>query len=275
MKGVHWVLALLALFGQDESVKTTTPTTPEVVRVLAIQARTVEGAPRYLDASLEVVRELLEKVPGNQFTEMGFFELEAHYGRDAVADLGGGYTLSFQPSELTELDEILFECHIDLTEGGRTVEALRVTGKAARGQGAVFRGLTLPEGELVVVMSLAQAEDESGRGGSGGSGQEQGGAGDGGASAPGEDGAGDGETNAPEEEPSTVPELQSRQLQIEAEPSEDSPEGGQTVAAGDGGVPPDRVTVEGILRALEEQDMAEQKSARGRRFDVVMKGDWW
>lgn len=275
MKGVHWVLALLALFGQDESVKTTTPTTPEVVRVLAIQARTVEGAPRYLDASLEVVRELLEKVPGNQFTEMGFFELEAHYGRDAVADLGGSYTLSFQPSELTELDEILFECHIDLTEGGRTVEALRVTGKAARGQGAVFRGLTLPEGELVVVMSIAKEEEESGRGGSGGSGQEQGGAGDGGASAPGEDGAGDGETNAPEEEPSTVPELQSRQLQIEAEPSEDSPEGGQTVAAGDGGVPPDRVTVEGILRALEEQDMAEQKSARGRRFDVVMKGDWW
>ena len=29
------------------------------------------------------------------------------------------------------------------------------------------------------------------------------------------------------------------------------------------------------VRALEEQDMAEQKDARSRRYDVVMKGDWW
>ncbi len=275
MKGAHWILALLALFGQDDTVETTTPTTPEVVRVLAIQARTVEGAPRHLDASLEEVRALLEKVPGNHFTEAGYFELEAQYGQDAVADLGGGYAFSFRPSEMTELGEILFECHIDLKEGDETLEALRVTGKAARGHGAVFRGLKLPDGELVVVMSIAKEEEDAGRGGGGGRGQEGGGAGDGGAGSPGADGTSDGKTMAPEEEPSSVPELQSRERQIEPEPSEETAEGGQKVAVGNGAIPPDRATIEGILRALEAQDMAEQKNARGRRFDVKMKGDWW
>jgi hypothetical protein len=275
MKGIHWLLAILALFGQDDTAETTAPAVPELVRVLAIEARQVDGAPRHLDASLSGLGELLEKVPGNHFTEKGYFELEAHFGQEAVADLGGGYAFNFIASELTELGEIEFECHIDLTKDDRTVEALRVTGKAVRGQGAVFRGLTLPDGELVVVMSIAREEEESGRGGSGGSGQERGGAQGGGAGSPSEDGSGDGETKAPEERPSPVPELQSRQLQVESEPLDETTEGGATVAVGDGSPPPDMAAIEGILRALEEQDMAEQKNVRGRRFDVKMKGDWW
>jgi hypothetical protein len=275
MSGAFWIWALLALLGQEAPVETTTPSYPEVVRVLAIEARHVEGGTRYVDPSLDEVRELLESVPGNQFTEKGFFELEAHYGQEVEADLGGGYTLRFRPSELTELGGVVFECHIDLAEGARTVEALGVTGKATRGQGAVFRGLTLPEGELVVVLSIAKEEEEPGRRGSGGSGPESGGAAGGGAGSPGQVGAGDGAPENSDEESGLVPELQSRELAVEPEPLDETKESGQVHMDGQGSPPPDMATVEGILRALEEQDMAEQKSARGRRFDVVMKGDWW
>lgn len=272
MRGMHLLLAMLTLLGQDDTTETASP---ETVRVLAIEARQVDGAPRHLDASLSGLGELLEKVPGNQFTEKSYIELEAHFGQETVADLGGGYAFGFTASDVTELGEIEFACHIDLTEGDRTVEALRVTGKAVRGQGAVFRGLTLPQGELVVVMSIARADDPPGRGGSGGSGQERGGAEGGGAGSPGEEGAGDGDTKAPEERPSPLPELPSRQLQVEAEPLGETTERGGTVGVGDAAPPPDMAAIEGILRALEEQDMAEQKNARGRRFEVKMRGDWW
>lgn len=246
----------------------------EVVRVLAIHVRDIPEASRHVDPSLASLQELLTKVPGNHFTEIGFHELEVPYGGEGRVDLGEGYGFTIRLSELTEQEEILFECHIDLTEGDGTVEALRVSGKAIRGQGAAFRGLSLDEGEMMVVMSIAQAEDDAGNAGSGGGGQRgEGGEGDGSRGEPGENGVGDGRTEEKEVEP-VVPVVPSPPK--ENEDDDASPAEGFAVERGEGQPrSPDQATIEGILRALEEQDMAEQKNARSRRYDIIMRGDWW
>lgn len=269
------LFALMSLLGQAPEESATTPAA-EVVRVLAIQVREVAGATRHVDPSLEGIQELLAKVPGNHFTEIGFHEFDAPYGEDTRVDLGEGYAFAIQPMELTEQGEIVFECHIDLTDANGTVEALRVSGQAIRGQGAAFRGLTLAEGEMMVVMSIAKAEDDSSGGGSGGSGQStEGGEGGAGKGEPGKDGAGDGQFEEEKEVEPVLPVLETREEVDEQEVSAPPSEG--IVVENVEGTPlsPDKATIEGILRALEEQDMAEQKDARSRRYDVVMKGDWW
>lgn len=267
------LLSLLALLGQAPA-ETTVPSTPEVVRVLAVQVRQVDGAARLVAPSLEPIRALLEKVPGNLFTEIGFHELQAPYGEESRVELGEGYAFSIRPVELTDLGEIVFECHIDLTDAQGTVEALRATGKATRGQGAAFRGLLLNEGEMLVIVNLAQAEEDSENGGHGDQPHE--GTGEGGDTGePGADGAGGGPQEAPEPEASPVPMLPSRAPK-EEEAAPAAPTAGVSLDREDAVPPsPDRATIEGILRALEEQDMEEQKSARNRRYDVVIKGDWW
>jgi hypothetical protein len=267
------LFACLSLLGQ--APEETTPPEAEVVRVLAVQVRDVSGAARHVDPSLESIQELLAKVPGNHFKEIGFHEFDAPYGEDAGVDLGEGYAFAIQPSELTEQGEILFECHIDMTDANGTVEALRVSGKAIRGQGAAFRGLRLAEGEMMVIMSFAKAENDSSSGGGGGSGQStEGGEGEGGKGDPGKSGAGDGAMREDETQP-LIPVLESREEDADPEESARPSEDVAVEAREAAPLSPDKANIESILRALEEQDMAEQKNARGRRYDIVMKGDWW
>lgn len=264
----------LVLLAQPQEAPPTAEA-PEVVRVLSIQARQIEGGTRHLDSSLESLRDLLEKVPGNDFREIGFHEIEVAYGDDGVADLGEGYSFHFRPVELTERGEIAYECHIDLGERTGSVEALRITGKAVRGQGAVFRGFALDEGEMMVIMSIAKADEEAGRGKSGGNGEDSGGTGTGNAGAAGKDGEGDGGQEKEQAKPEFVPELAARKPDAEPPNTEPSPPAEAAAGEKQNLIPPDKTTMEGILRALEEQDMAEQMTNRGRRFDVVVKGDWW
>jgi hypothetical protein len=268
------LFAVLSIFGQAPEENATQPEA-EVVRVLAVQVRDIAGASPHVDPSLESIQALLEKVPGNHFTELGFHEFDAPYGEDTSVDLGEGYAFAIRPTELNERGGIVFECHIDSTDADATVEALRVSGQAIRGQGAAFRGLRLAEGELLVIMSIAKAEDESSGGTSKGSGpSSEGGKGAGGKGVPGKDGAGDGQMEEEKTEP-VVPQLELRAEEDDQE--EDVPSSEDIMVEGRESTPlsPDRATIEGILRALEEQDVAEQKSARGRRYDIVMKGDWW
>lgn len=275
MNAPSLLLSLLLLLGQDTPVPSV-PESPEIVRVLAIEAREIPGAQRYVAHTLAPAKSLLEKVPGNHFTELGFHELTAYYGLAASADLGGGYTLLFQPNGLTEDGEVLFDCWIEVERAAGRVEALRVSGRAARGQGAVFRGLTLPQGEMVVIMNVARAEDPPSSGGEPGSGGEGGedGSGDGSsgdAGTSGGSGAGDGEAG---KEAIVVPELP-RRPEPDEEPA--TPSNAVVVTGGpeDDGATPDLATMEGILRALDEQDLQEQRNRRSRRFDVVIQGDWW
>lgn len=251
-------MGLIVLIGQAPVEPPELPEA-ETVHVLAIQVREVTGGTRHVDPSLESLQELLTKVPGNHFSEIGFHEVEAPYGQDARVELGEGYTFTIRPTELTEDSEIVFECIIDLTERDSTVEALRVQGKAIRGEGAAFRGLALKEGEMMVIMSIAKAEEDSRGGGRGESGQDR-------------EGAGDGFQKEERDPSPPVPVLESRA----PEPDRPAPPEGAVAVAGENApAPADRATIEGILRALEEQDMAEQKNARSRRYDVVFKGDWW
>ena len=273
MSRVGMLMGLLSMLAQAPPTPVA-PSTPEVVRVLSIQGRQVDGAARYVAPSLAPLQHLLDQAPGNHFTEIGFHEIEVPYGQEGSVDLGGGgYTLWFGPTEYTEEGEVVFECHIDLKNGDKMVEALRVHGKVARGKGTAFRGLPLSEGEMMVVMSIARAEDHSGTSDSGAGGEENKGTGDGSAESHGREDIGNGPDGQGAEKVklTPVPELESRNPVAPPEP----PEAPGTAASGAVPLPTDMATIESILRALEEQDMQEQKNARRRRYDVVIRGDWW
>lgn len=276
MNVIAMVLGILSLLGQDPTVPAA-PQPPEVVRVLSIAVRQVDGSARYVAPSLAPIQDMLEQVPGNHFTEIGFHEIKVPYGQEGSADLGdGGYTFWFRPSEYTEAGEVVFECHIDLKDGAKSVEALRVNGKVARDKGTAFRGLPLRDGELMVVMSIAREDDPSRTSDSGGSGDPSKGAGEGdgdsSGQADGENGA-DGPENE-KEKAEAVPGLESREPVPPRAPIETPGDRGEATKVALP-LPKDMSTIEGILRALEEQDIQEQKNARSRRFDVVIRGDWW
>jgi hypothetical protein len=270
MPMISTLLVVVALLGQ-ETPQEGAPPGPEVFRLLTIHAQQEGRGQKVFDPTLSSLEEYLEKLPYDTFRETGFHELEAPYGADASVDLGHGYTFHGTPKAQTESGEVLFDARIELAEGESSLRALEVAGRAARGHGVVFRGLALPQGELIVVMSVAKAEEKGGGAGQGQQQSDQGGEGsDHGQEGDGGEGSGQ-EDQTGEEEPAADP--QDAAPDVDEQPDASSDE--ERRNANETPVPPDLANVEAILRSLEEQDMREQKNARSRRFEVTVQGDWW
>ena len=172
-------LALAAL-GQNE-LEPTTPDTPEIVRVLAIHATDVARGSVVVDASLALVEDVLLPLPYDTFREVAAHEISAAYGEDKSIVLNDDYSYHCRAARLTEEDEVVLEVYVNRTQGDDVLEALRATGRLARGKAMVFRGFEMPEGELIIITAVAQPREESSGGMSGGSdaGEPQGGTGTG------------------------------------------------------------------------------------------------
>lgn len=271
MRMAALALGLIGLLGQAEP-EGGSPPAPEVIRVLAIHATNEGRQVPYLGPTLSPLEEYLTALPFDTFREAGYKQVDAPYNVDTAVPVNDRYTLHCTPRDLTDSGVVVFDAHIDVAERGRNIQALAVSGRSARGQGVVFRGLSMPAGELIVVMSVAKAPAPGGGAGGGNEGNDtsdgaggQQDAGSGGG-AGGQENAGDetGDAGMPMEEPQ------------ESEPGDDT---GTPPASGfddrEAPPPPDMANLEGILRALEEQDVREQEHARNRRFDVTFQGDWW
>lgn len=276
-------LVLLGLIGQEapEGAAPETPAAPalapERVRILAIRATSEQRATPHFDPSLEPLENYLSALPWNTFREYRFEEVEAPYGVETTAPVDDRYQVTFTPSGMNDEDEVLFDASVNLTEAGETLEALAVSGRAARGHGIVFRGLGIPDGELIVVVSVAEPPEPTQRG-AGRDGEEQpsGDPAPGSASAGSDSGGGSGQGGPGEdadEEPDWTLEAAPPEDEEAAEPN--VPEAAEGYADGDAPETPDTAALEAILRSLEEQDMREQKNARNRRYDVVIQGAWW
>lgn len=281
---MRWLVAILmgiALSGQapPETGTPDVPEAPERIRVLAIHA-TSEGRDRpSVDPTLTSVSAFLEELPYDTFREASFHDFTVAYGEEGRAELNDTYAFLCKPLRLSEADEVVLEAWITMGLGDKRVEALRVTGRATRGHGLVFRGLTMPQGELVVIMSVAEATSEQGGSGGGASGsssqqsqQQSQGSGKGGDSE-GASGGNSPEQDDEELDPSALFSLEEREE--EAEDSPDEPSMAVEQREADGDQPTELVNVEAILRELEEVDRREQAAMRKRREETRIRGDWW
>ena len=269
-------LAVIGLFAQEAPEAPEAGASPEseVIRVLVLHATSEGREAVSLDPTLAPMRAWLSELPYDTFREAGFHEVEAPYGVDTGVAIDGRYTLYCLPREMTESGEVAFDAHIDVKDGDTVLEALRVSGQAARGHGITFRGLDRPGGELIVVLSVAKAAEGGGGAGRGQRASQEGSSGSGSDGTAGGGGAGGGDGAPPDSdtpdfalagEERDEPESDTGGADsIPAESDDDMPE-----------LPPDLANVEGILRALEETDMREQENARSRRYEVIIRGDWW
>ncbi len=270
-------LIALCLLGQKE-LEPTTPEEPERIRLLAIHGTDEGRSTMESDPSLAPVRDFLDTLPYDTYREVAYHEISIPYGEEASVRLGTIYSFHGRPMRLTDSGEVVLETHIDMKKDDQVVEALRVTGRAKRGHGMVFRGLSMPAGEMIVVMSVAEMPEEGG--GQAGAGESQESSSSSSGNNPDQvagessgSGSGDSDvTPTPTEEPDPMPE----------EEEEDAPEAtlpppgdGGRVEEGEEPLPPELANLEGILRALEEVDRREQAASRGHRGTTQFRESWW
>lgn len=269
-------LIALCLLGQKD-LEPTTPEEPERIRLLAIHGLEEGRNTTQADPSLSSVREFLDTLPYDTYREVAYHEITIPYGEEVSVGLGAIYTFHGRPVRLTDSGEVVLEAHIDMKQGDQTVEALRVTGRAKRGHGMVFRGLSMPVGEMIVVMSVAELPQEGG--GKAGAGESQESSSDGtSGNNPSESngesaGSGAGDTEVPGEEETPVPEEEEEE--DSTIPSLPPPGEGELLEEHDAPLPPELANLEGILRALEEVDRQEQAASRTSREKSQLRGAWW
>ena len=274
---MRWMIAAavaLLLSGQKE-LPSTAPETPERIRILAVHATNEGRVAPEMDPTLAPAAAFLETLPFDTFREVAFHDLETPYGEETTATLNDTYTIHCRPERLTQESEVVLEAWVTMNAGGQTLEALRVTGRAERGQGMAFRGFAMPVGELVVMLSVAEAPTEGGGGGStdsnGQGGESSSG---GGESSPSGNASGSGgdesDPGTPEEAEPNVPEDGEEEpppMRVGVPvPKED----------GEGREVSELANIEAILRALEEIDQREQAKGRKRRYETQGGGGaWW
>ncbi len=267
-------LMLTSILAQKD-LEVTTPEDPERIRVLAIHATNEGRAVTSSDPTLAPVQEFLDTLPYDTFRELSFHELNIAYGEDGQAALNEVYTFHCRPVRLTEDAEVVLEAHVDMKSGDTVVEALRVTGRAARGQGMVFRGFAMPEGEMVVVMSVAEAREDQ-EGGTGGGEAQDGQEASGGS---GSDSSGDTPGSGSQESEASVepaaPDPNEPEEDKDKEEDRDSMSVSLSPTEEESPLPPELANLEGILRALEEVDRREQAASRSRRYETQIRGAWW
>lgn len=267
-------LIALCLLGQKE-LEPTTPEEPERIRLLAIHGLDEGRTTTEADPSLASVREFLDTLPYDTYREVAYHEITIPYGDEVSVRLGAIYSFHGRPVRLTDSGEVVLETHIDMKQADQVVEALRVTGRAKRGHGMVFRGLSMPVGEMIVVMSVAEIPQEGG--GKSGAGESQessstSSSGNNSSESSGESsGSGAGDTETPGEEADPMPEEEEE----EPQPSLPPPGGGNLLEEQEVPLPPELANLEGILRALEEVDRQEQAASRTNRGTSKLRGAWW
>lgn len=234
----------------------------EIVEMKALRASNEGMAQKEIDPALRGLAPVLEALPFDRFSPIAEETKEAPYGRETLIPINSEYTLSIRPIERNAKDGlVLLEARIIMSREGRKINALSTRAEAATGQPLLFRGLELNNGELVVVMRLAQQDDGS---------------------------QGSGESTAQDQE---KPEQQEAQEQEEQEtPPEEQQEETQPGEEENDQAPPpavepketapedekqDMQNIEALLQSLEEMDRREQQELRNQRDHIDVRKGWW
>mgnify|MGYP006277920943 CR=1 FL=1 len=207
-----------------------------------------------VQAELENLKPLFEKLPYDTFEQVARHDTEAAPGQETKVPLNGVYTLYLTvgaPAQGAQQEGVPLEARVEMLADDGFVNALRASGRAAPNKALLFRGLPMDAGELAVVMMLLPPDQDNGQ-----SQKEQ-------------------EQQQQEKEEKEEQETQDQQQEQpqEQQQQQEQSEAEQREAEED--EQKDMQNIEAILQSLEEQDRREQHDTRNKRRDVQMRGGWW
>lgn len=262
MSGFNATLLILAVLAQPWAPPSPgAPAIPdndsELIELTALRASTEGHGRKSIDPALRGLSAIIETLPFDSFAPIAKEQKEAPYGRETLIPINGDYTLYIKPLERDrEAGLVRLDARIVMLREGRSINALNTRAEAAIGQPLLFRGLELPNGELVIIMRLAQQDNES-------------------------QGGGEASTQEPPEEQDQQeqqeepPEEQQEENPPEDQQNEDSPPAPESAEMKPDEEKQDMQNIEAILQSLEEMDRREQQDLRNRRDHIDVRKGWW
>ena len=278
------------------------------IQVVAFKGSDTGSASITMDEELKPLKEMLETLaPNDSFELIADPKQRVPTGQEVRFTVNGIYTAyvklngTRQAPEGGQLYDI--EVRVEMLEGNSYVNALRARGEAAPNEALALRGMDLDIGELIVLVIVSPDGQD----------QNQGGQGDEQSQAENqeeqeekspeeqqaekqeqeekelkqeqakkdeekknEDGKKDeGEGEAESAKPELAEQGNEAEQEPEGEQSEMAQQGEDQKSDAESGESKDMETIEAILQNLEEKDRQEQKNARYRRSQVIIRGDWW
>ncbi len=260
MTGAAWCILLAAWLGQIAAspgapgqpppMVARPPAEPEqqvlMARVVAVQATSEGRDSPFFDDGLKPYREMLKRLSFDTFRKVAEQEREAPFGAETCIDIDDVYSLTVTPSPNPETGEILLEARVDMLEGEGAVKALYGTAKASLRKPLLFAGLESGDGELAVVLTFDQGDQDSNS-------QQQ--------PEPQEDE----EQEDEDEQEQPQPEEQDSQQQSPPEEAEEQEPKELE----------DLQNIEALLQSLEDTDRREQAETKNQRDRVRIQKDWW
>ena len=236
----------------------------EMIEVVAIKARQT-GVPE-IDPSLREAEPLLRNLLFDTFELVFREEKPVELGAFGLFPLNDSYLLQVVLGPQLSQQEVGLEVAVLLVTGQQPVNALRASGQVPRGRALVFRGLELPEGELVVLVSVKPPENQDQQ-----DQQQQS------AAAQQQEQQQQQQEEQDENQQSEDEESQEEQEQpmAQSQPQDQDEEQDAQEQEREQPSPEELQNIEALLESLREQDRREQQDAQNRRQRVIVTGDWW
>ncbi|MBI2435942.1 MAG: hypothetical protein HYV26_24060 [Candidatus Hydrogenedentes bacterium] len=224
----------------------------ELVEVVGVQARQT-GQPSS-DPSLKPYAGTLKKLPYDTFSQIYQFEQPAPYDTRVQFPLGDDYQTHVTLRSSAEQNAVGVAIEIETKDGGQALNAVEASGTAVRGKPLIFRGLELSEGELIVLVTIKQPDQDQSQQ------QNQG----------GQQGA---QEEQEEQQKQQEPQEQNQEQEAQSQDQEQQEDAQQNESQ----QPSEEQlqNIEAILQSLREIDRKEQKQSQNRRERVIVSGDWW
>ena len=133
---------------------------PIKFRLLALQVTKEEGLQEvFVDPEIQWYKDVLRQLPFDTFVQVAAGEAEALPGETARMPINTSYDAYLTPQGQTQMG-LQLNIRIAKVSNGGAVDAIRADCIAAPNQVLIFQGLEYETGELMVIIGLAQ-EDEN------------------------------------------------------------------------------------------------------------------
>ena len=200
-----------------------------------------------IPSDLGWVGAVLGVLPFDTYETISQGEHTAPNGAPTNIGINAEYSFNITPFGANEQGVVDVALRIVMADGRNAYQA---PAQLATGKPLAFRGLTMDEGEMVVLVRLKQED-------------------------------GDGESSSPEASETPPEDEEGEEKEGEAEQQESDSEGQEDQEQGtpeereEGEEPKDLKNLEALLQSLEDLDRREQEEARNQRDRIRLKGDWW
>jgi hypothetical protein len=269
------------------------------VVVVAIKATKEGRTTPAMDAELKPFAKVLDALgPQDTFELIAMEKKASPMGVETRFTVNGIYTAYVQPVQTVDTPEggqrFDLQMRVEMLRGSDYIDAVRARGEAAPNQAMVLRGMDLDVAELVVVVMVSPEGDQGEQGNQQQEQQDQQQQDQQQQDQKPQQGGEQSEQDKQEEQEeqgekdlaSSNPDEEKKEEEQEGEqeaprplPGEQEQEQQQSPQEQDDeaqdGTPRDMETIEAILQNLEEKDRQEQRNARYRRNQVIVRGDWW